>query len=57
MLIIIGDLNMDLKSKKGNDLIQFMISNDLENCVHGYIRIVSNYYQKKEKLLYDKESD
>ena len=48
-LIIIRDLNMDHKSKKGNDLIQFMISNDLENCVCGYTRIVSNYYQKKEK--------
>ena len=49
-LILIGDLNMDLKTSKENDLVNFMLSNDLENCVRGYTRIVSNYYKKKAKF-------
>ena len=49
-LIIIGDLNIHLKSSKGNGLVNFMLSNDLENCVRGYTRIVSNYYKKKAKF-------
>ena len=38
-LILIGDLNMDLKTSKENDLVNFMLSNDLENCVRGYTRL------------------
>ena len=42
-LFIIGDLNIDLKSSKGQKLLQFMKSNDLSNFVDDYTRVASKY--------------
>ncbi len=53
-LFIVGDLNMDLKSKNGNDLNCFMINNDYKNFVTQYTRIKTNYYKKKDKFITSK---
>ena len=38
-LFIIGDLNMDLHSSKGNDLKEFLLNNDYKNFVNDVTRI------------------
>jgi hypothetical protein len=57
-LFIFGDLNMDLKSSKGNDLAKFMSRNELKNFVDVYTRIFRKYYKetkdyKTSKTLID----
>jgi hypothetical protein len=57
-LFIFGDLNMDLKSSKGNDLAKFMARNELKNFVDVYTRIFRKYYKetkdyKTSKTLID----
>ena len=39
---------MDLFSKQGSELKQFMISNDLKNFVTKFTRIATNYYSEKD---------
>ncbi len=48
-VLIIGDLNMDLKSSKGMELKNFIIYNNLENKITGYTRICTKFYQKKNE--------
>jgi hypothetical protein len=40
-LFIFGDLNMDLKSEKGDDLKDFLINNDYKNFIDDYTRIAT----------------
>ena len=48
-IFIIGDPNMDLKSSKGDDLKQFIESNDYNNFFSGYTRIATKFYNKKNQ--------
>jgi hypothetical protein len=50
-LFIIGDLNIDLKSEKGNKLINFMTFYNLKNAVKSYTRIEHRYYLKYNKNI------
>lgn len=45
---LIGDLNMDLKSKVGDDLKNYLLDNDLINYVNDFTRICTSYYTKKK---------
>ena len=53
-IFIIGDLNMDLKTKKGKNLINFMKNNDFSNFVKSYTRIDSKFFQNKNKFITSK---
>ena len=49
-LVVVGDLNMDLKSSEGNDLKDFLINNEMKNYVNVHTRIARTFYKKKTKL-------
>ena len=49
-LFIFGDLNMDLRSSKGIDLLNFLIRNDLKNFVNEHTRVCRSYYKEKKKF-------
>ncbi len=46
-LFIIGDLNMDLRSKKGKILYNFMLQNNLKNFAKHPTRIETRFYEKR----------
>ena len=48
-LYTFGDLNMDLRSSKGNDLANFLMRNDLKNFVNEHTRVCRSYYKDKKK--------
>ena len=50
-LFIIGDLNMDLKSKKGTHLKNFMANNNLINYVKTFTRIDKRFIKKKDNYV------
>ena len=47
-LFVIGDLNIDLKSAKGQDFIRYMQNYDLHNHVKEYTRMASRYIKEKD---------
>ena len=49
-LFIIGDLNMDLKSIRGADLLNFLIRNNLKNSVEQHTRVCRSYYKDRKKF-------
>jgi len=53
-LFIIGDLNMDLVSDKGDELRDFLTTNDLKNYVVEHTRVQTNYFEKKQKHMTSK---
>ena len=53
-IFIIGDLNMDLKSKKGCNLMDFMDNNQLTNFVDKYTRTDTRFIKKKNKYVTSK---
>ena len=53
-LFIVGDLNMDLFSNKGNDLKDFLLNNQLKNHVEQHTRVSRNFYEKKNKYVTSK---
>ena len=46
-IFIFGDLNMDLKSKKGNRLRDFLSNNELKNYVNEYPESLEVIMKKK----------
>ena len=53
-LVVVGDLNMDLKSSEGNDLKDFLINNEMKNYVNVHTRIARTFYKKKQKYVESK---
>ena len=53
-LLIIGDLNMDLRSKteKGDNLLEFMNNNEFKNCINNYTRIAKRINNEKNEYIY-----
>ena len=49
-LFIVGDLNMDLKSNKGINLLEWINNNAFTNEVHAYTRICTSFYEKTQSF-------
>jgi hypothetical protein len=53
-LFIVGDLNMDLLSNKGNELKEFLLNNQLKNSVMQHTRVCRSFFEKKNKYITSK---
>ena len=49
-LFIVGDLNMDLKSNKGLNLLEWNNNNAFTNEVHAHTRICTGFYEKTQSF-------
>ena len=50
---LFGELNMDLKSKKGDILMEYLNEHQLKNFVKKYTRIQTVYFKQKKGICYN----